>query len=126
VSSSMVVSIGLDSVDEIFSTVGKKLGQRLKRVADGEIGSRRLWARFQCPPLRSSPFLRPDPAEIYLGLGPVHADASIEGALAPIKTSREFVPHFGIATECGIARARTPETVHCVLDTCIGASRNPS
>jgi methionine synthase II (cobalamin-independent) len=58
----LVGSIGLDSVDEIFHTVGSKIGQRLKRVPDGEVGPRRLWASFQYPLLRSSPFLRPDPA----------------------------------------------------------------
>jgi hypothetical protein len=58
----LVGSVGLDSVDEIFRTVGKKLGQRLKRVPDGEVGPRRLWASFQYPLLRSSPFLRPDPS----------------------------------------------------------------
>ncbi|ARQ00214.1 hypothetical protein [Pseudorhodoplanes sinuspersici] len=58
----LVGSIGLDNVDEIFHTVGQKIGQRLKRVPDGEVGPRRLWASFQYPLLRSSPFLRPDPA----------------------------------------------------------------
>lgn len=57
----LVGSVGLDSVDEIFRTVGQKIGRRLKRVPDGEIGPRRLWASFQYPLLRSSPFLRPDP-----------------------------------------------------------------
>lgn len=57
----LVGSIGLDSVDEIFRTVGRSIGQRLKRVPDGEVGPRRLWASFQYPLLRSSPFLRPDP-----------------------------------------------------------------
>ena len=61
-SAHLVGSIGLDSVDEIFRTVGRKLGQRLKRVPDGEVGPRRLWASFQYPLLRASPFLRPDPS----------------------------------------------------------------
>jgi len=58
----LVGSIGLDSVEEVFRTVGKMLGHRLKRVPDGEPGSRRLWVSFQYPFLRSSPFLRPDPS----------------------------------------------------------------
>ncbi len=58
----LVGSIGLDSVDEIFRTVGSAIGQRLKRIPDGEVGPRRLWASFQYPLLRSSPFLRPDPS----------------------------------------------------------------
>jgi methionine synthase II (cobalamin-independent) len=58
----LVGSVGLDSVDEIFRIVGRKLGRRLKRVPDGEVGPRRLWASFQYPLLRASPFLRPDPS----------------------------------------------------------------
>jgi hypothetical protein len=58
----LVGSIGLDSVEEVFSTVGKLLGKHLKRVPDGEPGPRRLWVSFQYPLLRSSPYLRPDPS----------------------------------------------------------------
>ena len=57
----LVGSIGLDSVQEIFATTGNILGRRVKRVPDGEPGPRRLWASFQYPLLRSSPYLRPDP-----------------------------------------------------------------
>jgi hypothetical protein len=58
----LVGSIGLGSVDEIFRTVGRRLGRRLRRVPDGEIGGRRLWIGWQYPLLRSSPFLAPDPS----------------------------------------------------------------
>jgi len=58
----LVGSIGLDSVEEIFSTVGRTLGRHLKRIPDGEVGPRRLWVSFQYPLLRSSPYLRPDPS----------------------------------------------------------------
>jgi len=58
----LVGSIGLDNVEEVFHTVGSKLGRRLKRIPDGEQGPRRLWVSFQYPFLRSSPFLRPDPS----------------------------------------------------------------
>jgi hypothetical protein len=58
----LVGSIGLDSVEEVFATVGKLLGPRLKRIPDGEPGPRRLWVSFQYPLLRSSPYLRPDPS----------------------------------------------------------------
>ncbi len=58
----LVGSIGLDSVEEVFSTVGKLLGSHVKRVPDGEPGPRRLWVSFQYPLLRSSPYLRPDPS----------------------------------------------------------------
>jgi len=58
----LVGSIGLDSVEEVFSTVGRLLGKHVKRVPDGEPGPRRLWVSFQYPLLRSSPYLRPDPS----------------------------------------------------------------
>src|SRR6202034_3357998 len=58
----LVGSIGLDTVDEVFATVGKMLGPHLKRVPDGEVGGRRLWISWQYPLLRSSPYLRPDPS----------------------------------------------------------------
>ena len=58
----LVGSIGLDSVEEVFATVGRLLGPQLKRIPDGEVGPRRLWVSFQYPLLRSSPYLRPDPS----------------------------------------------------------------
>ena len=58
----LVGSIGLGSVDEIFRTVGRVLGRRLKRVPDGEVGGRRHWVTWQYPLLRSSPYLVPDPS----------------------------------------------------------------
>lgn len=58
----LVGSIGLDSVEEVFATVGKLLGAKLKRIPDGEPGPRRLWISFQYPLLRSSAYLRPDPS----------------------------------------------------------------
>ena len=57
----LVGSIGLDSVEEIYRTVGGMFGRRLRRVPDGEVGPRRLWVTFQYPLLRSSPFLQRDP-----------------------------------------------------------------
>jgi hypothetical protein len=58
----LVGSIGLDTVEETFRTVGKILGRRVARVPDGEPGPRRGWTSFQYPFLRMSPFLRPDPS----------------------------------------------------------------
>lgn len=58
----LVGSIGLDSVEEVFATVGPMLGRHLRRIPDGEPGPRRLWVSFQYPLLRASPFLRPDPS----------------------------------------------------------------
>ncbi len=58
----LVGSIGLDTVDDVFATVGKLLGQHLRRIPDGEVGGRRLWISWQYPLLRASPLLRPDPS----------------------------------------------------------------
>ena len=58
----LVGSIGIDTVEEVFSAVGSILGQRIKRVPDGEPGGRRLWAAWQYPLLRANPYLRPDPS----------------------------------------------------------------
>jgi methionine synthase II (cobalamin-independent) len=57
----LVGSIALDSVEEVFRTVGAVLGRRLRRVPDGEPGGRRLWISWQYPFLRAQPFLKPDP-----------------------------------------------------------------
>lgn len=58
----LVGSIALDSVRDVFGTVGAVLGQRVRRVPDGEPGSRRLWISYQYPLLRVQPFLQPDPS----------------------------------------------------------------
>src|SRR5260370_42638609 len=58
----LVGSIGLDTVEEVFSTVGTLLGPYLRRVPDGEVGGRRMWITWQYPVLRANPLLRPDPA----------------------------------------------------------------
>src|SRR5579872_7512342 len=56
----LVGSVALDSVEEVFRTVGTVLGRRLRRVPDGEPGGRRLWISWQYPLLRSLPFLKAD------------------------------------------------------------------
>jgi hypothetical protein len=58
----LVGSIGLDTVDDVFATVGKMLGPHLCRVPDGEVGGRKLWISWQYPLLRASVFLRPEPS----------------------------------------------------------------
>jgi hypothetical protein len=58
----LVGSIGLDTVEDVFRTVGKELGPHLQRVPDGEIGGRKLWISWQYPLLRASAYLRPDPS----------------------------------------------------------------
>src|SRR3977135_3769175 len=58
----LVGSIGLDTVEDVFRTVGKTLGPYLRRAPDGEVGGRKLWISWQYPLLRASVFLKPDPS----------------------------------------------------------------
>jgi hypothetical protein len=54
----------------------------------------------------------------------VHAKDGVVGANARIAAARRYVPTFGIATECGMARARSEDTVRALLqihaDVCGG------
>ena len=61
----LVGSIGFDTVEDVFRTVGGQLGPYLRRIPDGEVGGRRLWISWQYPLLRSSTYLRPDPSVRY-------------------------------------------------------------
>ena len=54
-----------------------------------------------------------DGTELYLGV--VHASDGVEGAKARIGAAGRYAPRFGIATECGMARARTEATVRSLL-----------
>jgi methionine synthase II (cobalamin-independent) len=55
----------------------------------------------------------PSGTELYLGV--VHAGDGIEGTRARIAAAQRYMPDFGIATECGMARARSEETVRSLL-----------
>jgi hypothetical protein len=57
---------------------------------------------------------------IYLGL--VHAADGLDGARARIALAREYVPRFGIATECGWGR-RPPESIPALLELHAAALR---
>lgn len=50
--------------------------------------------------------------EFYLGV--LHAADGADGALTRAELATEFLPHFGIGTECGLGR-HTPEQVDAVL-----------
>lgn len=56
----LVGSIALDTVEEVYRTVGKVLGRRLRRVPDGELGTRRMWISWQYSVLRGNPLLKVD------------------------------------------------------------------
>jgi hypothetical protein len=61
--------------------------------------------------------------ELYLGL--VHAKDGAAGTKKRIAAAGRYVPSFGIATECGIARARTPAMVAELLHVHAAVSRLP-
>ena len=60
--------------------------------------------------------------EIYLGV--VHADGPTK-TKERIACAAKYVPRFGIATECGIARKRKPELVRSLLEIHAAASQEP-
>jgi hypothetical protein len=62
--------------------------------------------------------------ELYLGL--VHGADGVEGIRKRVAAARRYVDGFGIATECGIARARTPEVVARLLKLHADGSREPA
>jgi hypothetical protein len=59
--------------------------------------------------------------ELYLGL--VHATDGVAGTMHRIATARKYAGPFGIASECGMARARTPATVRELLAVHAGAAK---
>jgi hypothetical protein len=61
--------------------------------------------------------------DLFLGL--VHPDG-VEATKRRIATASRYTPDFGIATECGIARLRTPAHVRTLLEIHAGASREPA
>jgi methionine synthase II (cobalamin-independent) len=61
--------------------------------------------------------------ELYLGL--VHADG-VDATRARIAAASRHVASFGIATECGMARSRTPELVKRLLQAHADASSEPA
>jgi methionine synthase II (cobalamin-independent) len=50
-----------------------------------------------------------------LFLGVVHAKDGVEGTRARIAAARRYAPEFGIATECGMARARSEQITRTLL-----------
>jgi hypothetical protein len=106
----LVGSIGLDTVEDVFRTVGKELGPHLRRVPDGEVGGRKLWISWQYPLLRASTFLRPDPsgkvrptnrfALLTLGEGVAPADVHF-GELGYMREARASYLDFLAARERG-------------------------
>jgi hypothetical protein len=61
--------------------------------------------------------------EIYLGL--VHVADGADGTRKRMDAARRHVTSFGVATECGMARARTPELVEKILAVHAQVTREP-
>lgn len=59
--------------------------------------------------------------ELYLGL--VHAADGLDGTRRRMAAASQYVKDYGIASECGIARARRPELVRQILQTHADAAR---
>ena len=57
----LVGSIPMANADEVFSTVARILGDRVRRIPDGETGERSNWVSWQLPLLQAHPALEPDP-----------------------------------------------------------------
>ena len=62
----------------------------------------------------------PPGTELYLGL--VHAQDGVEGTVKRMATAKKHAPPFGIASECGISRARKPEVVEEFFRVYAGAA----
>jgi methionine synthase II (cobalamin-independent) len=58
--------------------------------------------------------------ELYLGC--VHAADGVDGARRRIDAARKFVAEFGVATECGMGRCKTPEVVGQLLQIHAGCT----
>lgn len=63
-------------------------------------------------PFKSLAF--PAGCQLYLGL--VHAADGTEGSLRRANAAKKVIPEFGIASECGLGRAKTPADVRKLLD----------
>ncbi len=63
----LVGSVGLDSAETVFRTVAQILGDRLRRIPDGETGTRSSWIHWNRPVFESNPALEPDPVEKAAG-----------------------------------------------------------
>lgn len=104
----LVGSVGLDSVPDVFRTLGRALGRRLRRVPDGEVGGRRLWVSWQYPLFRANAFLavtdtaRPRTGFLEMRLADgVHGEDVVFGELGYSREARASFIDFTRAQERG-------------------------
>ena len=50
----LVGTIPLDHIYQVFDTVAEVLGDKVRRVPDGELGDRKMWVSSQYPVLGAS------------------------------------------------------------------------
>jgi hypothetical protein len=89
----LVGSIGLDTVEDVFTAVGKSVKPYILRCPDGEVAGRRQWIGYQYPVLRSNRFLSVDGTRRLPDAG-----------MSPMRLAKDSDPkdiHFG---ELGYAR----------------------
>ena len=133
----LVGSVGLDSVADVFQTVGQVLGRRLRRVPDGEVGGRRQWVSWQYPLFRANAFLvatevaRPRTGFLELRLADgVRAEDVVFGELGYAREARASFIDFTRAQQKGFLRpdARFQvclPTPLAVVNTCCGPKDAP-
>src|SRR5882762_1916149 len=63
----LVGSVGLKDSEEVFRTVGPLLGDRMKRIPDGETGLRTSWVSRLRFVLEDNPSFEDDPQEVAAG-----------------------------------------------------------
>jgi hypothetical protein len=59
-------------------------------------------------------------------LGLIHAADGVEGTSERVALARKYVPEFGLATECGFARAKKPDLVRRLLEIHAAAAIEPN
>ena len=72
----LVGSVGLRSAEEVFRTVSKVIGDRIKRMPDGETGSRSLWVYWPRQVLERNDAFEVDPDEAARG---TRSTSAVEG-----------------------------------------------
>ena len=115
----LVGSIGLDTLDEVFTSVGRLLGPHLRRMPHREVGGRRMWISWQAPLLRANPFLQVVPAPIGREDDAHYAPSRVLRLnTGPNRIGSEVRHRRGMR----FARARRPDVVKQFLETHAGAA----
>ena len=96
---------------------------KMANLAIHNSGRRIDWVHMPVPISRADddyfgPLQKLDAGNTRVHLGLVHHDDGVEGTMKRVEVAKKYLPDFGVATECGMAR-RDPETfegllqIHC-------------